>query len=85
MIKAGWWEIMKFSFKKPFVRKVDSIKDFGFGSCWKDGTRCGYKEGEYVSAPMESGKRAILNLYKIETPSDPGDQHFFHWEFIKYV
>lgn len=43
------------------------------------------KYPEYLSVPMKSGRRALYHYDGIETPWNPGDQHFHRFRFIKYL
>ena len=43
------------------------------------------KYPDYVSVPMQSGKRGLYKLIEVETPRDPGDMHIPRWEFVKYI
>ena len=42
------------------------------------------KYDEYVSVPMQSGKRALYRNESYE-PLDPGDQIIYRFTFVKYL
>lgn len=73
---ASWWARTFYKPKK--LIQVDSIKEIEYNPSPT------YKIGDCLLVPMKSGKKAIIRVYAIWTPSNPGDQHFYRYEFIRY-
>jgi len=85
MKTASWWTRY---FWTP-RRIVDGpIRGFKIGHAYCQFTTFGaasYREGDGVRAPMESGRVALLRCTRSDTPCDPGDQHFYEFEFVRYL
>jgi hypothetical protein len=43
------------------------------------------EDDDGIEIDMKSGKKALLRVFDCEDPSDPGDQHFYSVEFVKYL
>lgn len=74
---ASWWT--RTFYRPKRLIQVDSIKEVEFN---QEST---YKVGDCLLVPMTSGKKAIIRVYSIWTSSSPGDQHFYKYEFIRYI
>lgn len=72
-----------FFLKRWFYEPEEIIENNGLPEC--EFTSFPWEVGTAIITPMKSGKKAMFNVVHAERPSDPGDQVFYDYEFVKYV
>jgi hypothetical protein len=78
-LEANFIKRLKFSKALRMAKRVPSIP-----------TGCHFSlvpyfdNGDFVLCPMKSGREALIQIFR-ETPTDPGDQHFYTHKVIGYV
>jgi len=78
-MKKASWLMRKFWKPQKIIKMENGIIECGFSPSPR------FREGDAIITPMESGRMALLRIYHVWTPCDPGDQHFYRYEFIRYL
>lgn len=59
------------------ARRINGVIEYSYGTPL-------YEDGEFVLCESKYGKTLLLQMF-VETPREPGDQHFYNYKKICYV